>query len=118
MTQIQITTKEFKKLHVSRQEYIVFQDEIFLKKLTAISCLIPNDFRAVFGHQSFCFNGSKMLFNWAFEFEGERYFFATASERGTTIESTSIDENKLRRFVDLFLEKMKDNKTVQFWLNS
>jgi hypothetical protein len=118
MKSIQLSFKEFQRLNTERLEYVIMGDVDFLRKLTAIAGLVPNDFTEKFGRQAFTFLGWKLLRNWVFEFEGDYYVFASAKERGTTLEGTTTDKDKLRAFVDLFINEMQDNPSIQKWLKN
>lgn len=93
-------------------EYVIINSGAgsWMREITFISLLTPNDIRNIFGKEDFNFRGIEFLYrNWGFEFNNQTFFLASANGKGTMVQSTCTDVNIVkgffRKLVDEILSK-------------
>lgn len=96
---IDCTKQQFSDRDFKRFEYSIIKSQWMdcHEKLCFLAGLVPSVIRGVFGGSNFkVFNN----FVWIVEFRGSEFAVISASGRGTSFESTEMDDNILLEFID------------------
>ena len=90
-------------------EYLILTDEDWIKKITFISGLNPEDIKLLFGKSDFKYRGSEYLIdNWGLEFNNTLFILNSANKRGTSTESECKDILIIKGFYNELVKMFLD----------